>query len=259
MWHVKINITKEEITMIFDAEKKAEECIAWINHWFTNQSGGSKGLVIGISGGKDSTVVAALCAKAIGKEKVLGILMPNGIQSDIADARQVIKETGICAQVVNIDEAYKGIVGGIRETIAVPLNREAMINIAPRVRMTVLYAVAQAHNYRVCGTSNLSERYIGYSTKWGDSACDFNPLGSLTSDEVVAVGQVLGLSQELTHKTPSDGLCGKSDEDNFGFTYAVLNNYIRTGTCENEDIKEKIDRMHLLAGHKTQMPAFLGE
>ena len=134
-----------------------------------------------------------------------------------------------------------------------------MINVPPRLRMTALYAVAQSHNYRVCGTSNLSERYIGYSTKWGDGACDFNPLGIFTSEEVIAIGEFLGLSEKLTRKTPSDGLSGKSDEDNFGFTYAVLNEYIRTGHCEDLEIKEKIDRMHSFAGHKTQMPSYFGE
>lgn len=236
--------------MEFNAVEEAKGCINWIKDWFDNQSGGAKGIALGISGGKDSTVSAKLCASAVGKDRVFGVLMPNGLQSDFEDSREVCREIGIDNDVFNIVDLYDSM--QLRYSIYNGYNfsQQSLINIAPRLRMTVLYAISQDKGYRVCGTSNLSERYIGYSTKWGDGACDFNPLANFTSDEVIAIGDALGLSEYLTHKIPSDGLCGKSDEDNIGFTYKALNRYIRTGVCEDTDIKSKIDKMHLQSRHK---------
>lgn len=177
--------------------------------------------------------------EALGKDRVIGVLMPNGEQKDIDDA---VSHLGIEHFVIDIYESVKAIKEGIENDIEV--SQQAMINLPCRVRMATLYAVSQSNNGRVANTCNLSEDYIGYSTRWGDSVGDFSPLANLTTDEVVAIGDACGLPYELTHKIPADGLCGKTDEDNFGFTYEVLNAYIRTGICEDSVIKSKIDYLH---------------
>ena len=240
---------------MFNAEKVKNELVKWIRDWF-DKNGKDCKAVIGISGGKDSSVVAALCVEALGRDRVFGVLMPDGIQNDIADSFQVVKYLDIDYIETNIE----GAITNIWEEIECPshssfgryrfgyrginLSMQAEINLPPRIRMATLYAVSQSINGRVACTDNLSESYIGYSTRWGDNVGDFAPLANLTSEEVVAVGDALGLPYELTHKVPSDGLCGKTDEDRFGFTYEVLNKYIRTGICEDEEIKAKIDEMH---------------
>ena len=239
--------------MKFNANIQTENCIRWIQTWFEKQSGNAKGAILGISGGKDSTVVAGLLCKALGKNRVFGVLMPNGVQKDISDSHQVCEFLGIKNVVANIEAAYQGIIG----TTEMELSTPAKINISPRIRMTILYALGQEMNYRVAGTGNLSERYIGYTTKWGDGACDFNPIGSFTTDEVIAVGLALGLPKNLIEKIPADGLSGKTDEENIGFSYNVLNRYIREGICEDTEIKEKIDRMHKISSHKQEpIPIF---
>ena len=211
--------------------------------------------VIGISGGKDSSVVAALCVEALGKDRVIGVLMPNGKQSDIEDSIDLVEHLGIPFTQVNIFDGYNGIIknfdnmyiqqpDGSRRGSFINISEQTKINLPPRIRMATLYAISQSVNGRVACTDNLSESYIGYSTRWGDNVGDFSPLVSLTSEEVVAIGDALGLPYDLVHKTPSDGLCGKTDEDNFGFTYEVLNKYIRTGICEDATVKAKIDYLH---------------
>lgn len=224
---------------MFNAIEVKNQCVEWIREWF-EQNGKGCNAVIGISGGKDSSVVAALCVEALGKDRVIGVLMPNGKQSDIFDANFLCYWLDIDNYIVNIKKAIKA----IKSAIPVSLSNQAEVNLPARVRMTTLYAVSQSVNGRVANTCNLSEDWIGYSTRWGDSVGDFSPLANLTTDEVVAVGEALGLPYPLTHKTPADGLCGKTDEDNFGFTYEVLNRYIRTGVCENPETKAKIDSLH---------------
>ena len=237
---------------MFNAEKVKNELVEWIRDWF-DKNGKDCNAVIGISGGKDSSVVAALCVEALGKDRVFGVMMPDGEQKDIDDAFKVCKHLNILHTVVNIgkttDVLRHSILDGLicKDSFSycgINLSEQANINLPPRIRMTTLYAVSQSINGRVACTDNLSESYIGYSTRWGDNIGDFCPLANLTSEEVVAVGDALGLPYELTHKVPSDGLCGKTDEDRFGFTYEVLNKYIRTGVCVDEEIKEKIDAMH---------------
>lgn len=225
----------------FDAVKVKNDCVAWIRDWF-KQNGPNCNAVIGISGGKDSSVMAALCVEALGKNRVVGVLMPNDYQADLADSYMLCEYLDIAHTVINIGPTVESLKSHLRTNIE--LSDQTIINLPPRIRMATLYAVSQSVNGRVANTCNLSEDYIGYSTRWGDSVGDFAPLANLTSEEVVAIGDVCGLPYELTHKTPSDGLCGKTDEDNFGFTYAVLNKYIRTGICEDEDTKAKIDAMH---------------
>ena len=226
---------------MFNATKVKDQCVEWIREWF-EQNGKGCNAVIGISGGKDSSVVAALCVEALGKDRVIGVLMPNGEQKDIADSISLVEHLQIEHFEIDISRSVNAINSEVENNIEI--SQQTMINLPCRIRMATLYAVSQSMNGRVANTCNLSEDYIGYSTRWGDSVGDFSPLANLTSDEVVAVGDICGLPYELTHKVPADGLCGKTDEDNFGFTYEVLNKYIRTGICEDIEVKAKIDKLH---------------
>lgn len=245
-----------------------ESIIQWIKDWFDTQSNGAEGIVIGISGGKDSTVVAKLCVEAIGKERVFGVLMPNGEQKDIADSKRVCELLDIDYVIVNINTSYLSIIDNIiseyshdfsseRKTKLDSKNRimdiseGAMINIAPRVRMTTLYAIAQTKNYRVAGTGNATERVLGYFTKWGDGACDFNPLGFLTCTEVIRLGLDLGLPEELINKTPSDGLSGKTDEEHFGYSYKEIDEVL-LDKIDNGEIYEFIQKSYDKNEHKLQ-------
>ena len=239
---------------MFNAVKVKNECVQWIKEWF-EKIGKNCCAVIGISGGKDSSVVAALCVEALGKENVIGVLMPNGTQSDISDSLKLVDFLNIPNITVNIAEGVSGILNNVRDCIGI--SEQTRVNLPPRIRMATLYAVSQSLNGRVANTCNLSEDWVGYSTRYGDSVGDFSPLSRLTSDEVIAIGDECGLPYELTHKIPSDGLCGKTDEENLGFTYEVLNKYIRTGVCEDENIKKRIDRLHSMNLFKLQlMPCF---
>lgn len=227
---------------MFDAVKIKNDCIQWIRNWFKKNGNGCNA-VLGISGGKDSTVAAALCVEALGKDKVFGVMMPNGIQSDIDDSYAVVKHLDIKHCVIDIFPMMEDFAGSLYKA-NIELSNQATVNLPPRVRMATLYAISQSINGRVVCTDNLSESYVGYSTRWGDSVGDFSPLANLTTDEVIAIGDALELPYELVHKTPADGLCGKTDEDNFGFTYETLNKYIREGVCEDEAAKTKIDFLH---------------
>lgn len=241
---------------MFDAVKAKNDCVQWIRDWF-DKNGKDCNAVIGISGGKDSSVVAALCVEALGKDRVIGVLMPNGIQNDIDDSYAVVKHLGITNFTIDIFPMMEDFAGSLHKAAICPSN-QTIVNLAPRVRMTTLYAISQSMNGRVVCTDNLSESYVGYSTRWGDNVGDFSPLVNLTTDEVIAIGDALGLPYELVHKTPSDGLCGKTDEDNFGFTYEALNKYILTGECEDEVIKAKIDNLHNKNLFKLQpIPSFV--
>lgn len=233
----------------FNPKKEIENITSWIRDWFS-ANGPTATAVVGISGGKDSTLVAALLARALGKDRVFGVIMPNGEMADIEDAQEVVKVLGIRNAVVNIAEAYKGLVESISPVLA--LSEDTKINIPPRLRMTTLYAIAQSlpGGGRVANTCNASEDYVGYSTKFGDAVGDFSPLSEYTVTEVLAIGDELGLPAHLVHKTPSDGLCGLSDEDKLGFTYATLDRYIRTGICEDSATKDSIDRKHRANLHK---------
>lgn len=204
--------------------KLTTDCIEWIKNYFKETNG--RKAVIGISGGKDSSVVAALCVQALGKDNVIGVKIPNGVQSDISDSDKIIDFLGIRSLEVNIQYAYMNLVNQINEK---NISSQAQINMPPRLRMTVLYGVAQNIGGRVANTCNLSEDTVGYATIFGDSAGDFSPLGKLTTEEIVSIGDDLGLPYELVHKTPTDGLCGKTDEDNLGCTYHEINELIRNG------------------------------
>lgn len=250
-----------------DIKKTKEELVQWIYRFF-QENGEGCNAIVGISGGKDSSVVAALCVEALGKDRVIGVLMPNGQQSDIEFSYELVKSLGIEFVLVNIADAVNGVCKNIKSSYKsngkimckqkdIELSEQTLVNLPARIRMSTLYAIAQTFNGRVANTCNLSEDYIGYSTRYGDSVGDFSPLANLTSEEVIAIGKELGLPDDLVLKVPSDGLCGKTDEDNFGFTYNVLNKYIRTGICEDEHIKKKIDNMHKKNLFKLQlMPTF---
>ncbi len=236
---------------MFEVEKVTNNIIEWIKKEKTRTE--AKGFVVGVSGGKDSAVVAGLLCKAVGKDYVIGVMMPNGHQPDMPDSKLVCETLGLRSMVVNINDAYEGIVSKLGKL----QNPETIINIAPRIRMTILYAIAQENGFLVCGTGNKSEEYIGYCTKWGDSAFDINPILNLTTDEVVKIGEYLGLPEKVIHKDPNDGLSGKTDEKKIGFSYEVLNNYIRNGVCEDENIKAKIDEKHKNSRHKFEkQPSF---
>lgn len=227
-----------------------------LNSWIkdkTDSAGGNKA-VIGISGGKDSSVTAALCVKALGSENVIGVLMPDGVQPDIDDAIQlcdILEIPYIIADISPMTTAFKELIRSIDKKHIKEMTDQTRLNIPPRVRMTTLYAISQSiDNSRVINTSNLSEDWIGYSTIYGDTAGAFSPLGMLTSDEVIQLGRYIGLPEKFIIKIPSDGLTGKTDEDVFGFSYDVLNKYIREGVCEDKAIKEKIDSLHQYSRHK---------
>ena len=236
----------------FPANDIKNACVEWIRGFF-EKNGPDCSAVVGISGGKDSSVVAALCAEALGPDRVIGVLMPCGIQADLDMAELLVSTIGIRRYLVNI----KAAVDSLCAAIPFPLSDQARVNLPPRVRMSVLYAVSQSHNGRVANTCNLSEDWVGYSTRYGDMAGDFSPCSRLTVDEVKQVGRTLRLPDCLVDKVPIDGLSGKTDEDNLGFTYAELDRYIRTGQIDNAEHKNRIDALHSRNLFKLQpMPAF---
>lgn len=248
---------------MFDVNKEKENVVQWIRDFFEENSKGCNA-VLGISGGKDSSVAAALCVEALGKDRVIGVLMPNGTQSDIDMSKLLVRHLGIKNITVNIADAYKGMIKGIEsaEKVDMELNfsNQTMINLAPRLRMACVYAVSQSSNGRVVNTCNLSEDWVGYSTRYGDAAGDFSPLSHFTVQEVKALGRACGLPEVLVEKAPSDGLCGKTDEDNLGFTYAMLDKYIRTGEIDDPEKKKLIDNKRKWNKFKLElMPAYTND
>jgi len=227
-----------------------------LNELLRYKESGAKGAVIGLSGGKDSTVSAMLCKKVFGNN-VLAVLMPNGTQLDIDDSKEIARKLDLENITVNIQDAYLGLLDNIDQKYNI--TAKAKTNIPPRLRMTTLYALAQSLGYRVIGTGNKSEGYIGWCTKWGDMACDYNPLCKLTCTDVIEIGKILAkefnLDEKYIVKTPSDGLCGHSDEESFGFTYKQLDQYIETGTTYDTAIDEKIKNMYEAADHKRHLPS----
>ena len=233
-----------------DYNKLKDGIIKNIRDWF-DKNGSKATAVIGISGGKDSTVAAALLVEALGKSRVLGVMMPNGFQSDIEDSERVVKILGIRSITENINTIYATFIQQLMTT-GINVSEDTTINLPPRLRMATLYAIAQSlpEGGRVINTCNYSEDYVGYSTKYGDSAGDISILGNCFVSEVIGIGDALGLPYDLVHKAPSDGLCGKTDEDRFGFTYDDIETYVLTGTTENSEIDAKILKMHKASRHK---------
>lgn len=251
--------------MLKNPEKTKNEIVAWIRDYF-EKNGPECSAVIGISGGKDSGVCAALLKEALGKDRIVAILMPNGEQKDIDDAKLLVKLLDLPHAILNIEGAFKGMADmleGSDELKAITgldqLSTDTRVNLPPRLRMATLYAVGQMlpHGGRVVNTCNRSEDYVGYSTKYGDAAGDFSPLANLLVEEVYQIGEVLHLPEKLVKKAPSDGLSGKTDEDKLGFTYATLDHYVLTGECEDAKTKTRIDHLHKINLHKLElMPSF---
>ena len=244
----------------FDAKKVTKELLIWLRNWFL-ENGKDCNAIIGISGGKDSTITAALCVEALGKDRVYGVMMPNGEQKDISDSIRVCELLDIKNTIVDIKKAVDAekeiALAGIKDFDKNELTNQTLINIPPRIRMTTLYAISQSMNGRVLNTCNLSEEWVGYSTRWGDSAGDVAPLANFTVSEVRKIGLELGLPHDLIYKIPSDGLCGKTDEDNLGFTYEVLDKYIRTGICDDSIVQASIDKKHFQNEFKLKpIPSF---
>jgi NAD+ synthase len=241
---------------MIDIKSVTRRLVRWVADHFENNAGPGSIAVIGISGGKDSSVAAALCAAALGKERVLGVLLPRGIQDDIDTAYDLCGTLGIPFVEINIEKPAQALLDGVAAS-GLELSDIAAVNTPARMRMAALYAVSGIVGGRVVCTSNLSEDWVGYSTKFGDSAGDLAPLAQLTVTEVKAVGRELGLSPAFTDKVPLDGLCGLTDEENLGFTYDVLDRYIREGICEDAVTKAKIDRLHVMSRHKVEpIPVF---
>lgn len=236
--------------MSFDVKKVTEDMILWIQDWFEKNGKGCNA-IIGISGGKDSSVAAAVCVAALGRERVIGVLMPNGRQHDIDMSKKLVDHLGIESYTINIEAGYMGLLEEVKEKLG-GVSRDTEINLAPRVRMATLYAVGQSRNGRVVNTCNLSEDWVGYSTRYGDSVGDFSPLSMLCVREVKAIGRYLGLPEDLIEKIPIDGLCGQTDEEKLGFTYEMLDRYIREGICEDEEKKAKIDRLYSINRFKVR-------
>lgn len=239
----------------FDAKDTKNKLIAWIRDWF-EENGKGCNAIIGISGGKDSSVCAALCVEALGKDRVIGVLMPNLKQDDIDDSYQLVNHLGIKNFTIPISVAVAGIHNQL-EHEGIEVSAQTTMNLPPRIRMSVLYAVSQSMNGRVINTCNLSEDWVGYSTRYGDSVGDMSPLSRLTVQEVKAIGKELNLPANLVDKVPADGLCQKTDEDNLGFTYEALDKYIREGVCEDAEVKARIDYLHKKNKFKLElMPVF---
>lgn len=243
---------------MIDAKIVKNEVVQWIRDWF-DKNGKDCMAVVGISGGKDSSVVAALCVEALGKDRVIGVLMPNHIQDDIKYSHLLCEHLGIKNYTVDVGGAIDELLNNIHfRATDIEISDQTKTNLPARIRMATLYAISQSMNGRVANTCNLSEDWVGYATRYGDAAGDFSPLSQLTVTEVKAIGRELGLPSELVDKTPTDGLCGKTDEDNLGFTYAELDAYIRDGIEPSEEVKAKIDSMHEKNLFKLQlMPSFV--
>ena len=242
---------------MFYAKRVKDQCVEWIKNFF-EENGPDCNAIVGISGGKDSSVAAALCVEALGRNRVIGVLMPQGEQHDIDMAYLLVNHLGIKHYVINVKDAVDGIINSLPKDMEI--TSQTRQNIPPRIRMSTLYAVSQSNNGRVVNTCNLSEDWVGYSTRYGDAAGDFSPMSNLTVTEVKEIGRVLRLPDVLVDKTPIDGLCGKTDEENLGFTYAELDVYIRTGKIEDKEKKEIIDRKHRMNLFKLElMPSFKPE
>ena len=248
----------------FEAASMRDRMVEEIKNLAARQ--GFSKVVIGISGGKDSTVTAALCARALGKENVYGVMLPDGEQKDISDSIRVCEALGIQQRTINIGpmhEALRAVTDQNSPTakeneFVISYHKESDINVGPRLRMTTLRYIAQALGARLAGTGNLSELTVGYCTKDGDTSCDFSVLGSMTSVEVVEVGLTIDeLPRELVVKTPTDGLSGKSDEERLGLTYQDIHKYIRFATCGDAETDEKIRRKEQANLHKRRMPVIL--
>lgn len=247
--------------MFLDPKTEKDRIVKWIREYF-EANGKNCSAVIGISGGKDSSIAAALCVEALGAERVFGVMMPNGGQKDIDDSKRLVDALGIARITIDIGKAFNNLSSAVNDAMSGEISEQAIINLPPRLRMATLYAVAQSlpNGGRVVNTCNLSEDYVGYSTKFGDSAGDFSPLGKLTVGEVVQIGELMPIPADLVHKVPSDGLCGKTDEENLGVTYSQIDDYIIHGTSGDSEADKVIEEKYQKNLHKMMpMPAYYPE
>ena len=250
---------KREYT--FDVEQVTKDCIQWIKDWF-NENGKTCNAVIGISGGKDSTIVAKLCVEALGADRVIGVMMPNGIQKDISDSQRVCEFLGIKNYTINIEDAVNSTLNQMKEC-GIEISEQTRTNLPARIRMSTLYAVSQSNNGRVLNTCNYSENYVSWETKFGDGAGDLSPLGYLTVREVLAIGDYLGLPSDLVHKTPIDGLNTNADgsyvtdEQGLGFSYDELDDYLLDDVKPSQEKLERIEKLHERGIAKNRMLTFL--
>ena len=243
---------------IIDAEKEVQHIVDEIKHYFVKNGNENTKAVIGISGGKDSTIAAALLVRALGPERVVGVMMPNGEQADLHEAKKVCQILGIRGYIMNIGFTYTDLIDDFVNHTGLPVNDQIITNAPARLRMNVLYMVAAAVGGRVINTGNASELYVGYTTKYGDLAGDFAILRNYYVRDVYAIGDVLTeLPAHLVHKTPGDGMSGKTDEDNMGFTYEVLDAYLLDKVSPNCDTLYRIEERHNRNIHKNgiQIPA----
>lgn len=240
--------------MIKDMKKEIEEITKWIKDYVKGAN--AEGVVVGNSGGKDSATVIALAQKALGKEKVLTVAMPcNSKSSDLEDAELVANKFEVPLLKIDLTETYKTLESEISKQIKSKeewRDKEAKINAKPRLRMTTLYYIAQNLNYLVIGTGNKCEAVVGYTTKWGDSAYDFNPIGDFTVEEVLEIGKYLGVPDKIINKAPSDGLGKFTDEEKLGVTYKQIAEYIETGKTE-EKAMEIIQKKEKSSKHKREL------
>ena len=250
---------KREYT--FDVEKVTKDCILWIKNWFEKNGPGCNA-VIGISGGKDSTIITKLCVEALGADRVIGVMMPNGVQKDISDSIKVCKLLGIKNYTINIEGAVNSTLNQMKEC-GIEITEQARTNLPARIRMSTLYAVSQSNNGRVLNTCNYSENYVSWETKFGDGAGDLSPLGYLTVREVLAIGDYLGLPSDLVHKTPIDGLNTNADgsyvtdEQGLGFSYDELDDYLLDDVKPSPEKLERIEKLHERGIAKNRMLIFL--
>ena len=245
----------------FDVEKVTKDCIQWIKNWFEKNGPGCNA-VIGISGGKDSTIVTKLCVEALGADRVIGVMMPNGVQKDISDSIKVCKLLGIKNYTINIEDVVSSTLNQMKEC-GIEISEQTRINLPARIRMSTLYAVSQSNNGRVLNTCNYSENYVSWETKFGDGAGDLSPLGYLTVREVLAIGDYLGLPSDLVHKTPIDGLNTNADgsyvtdEQGLGFSYDELDDYLLDDVKPSQEKLERIEKLHERGIAKNRMLTFL--
>lgn len=231
-----------------------QKVIVNIKNWIKDyvKQSGADGVVVGNSGGKDSATVIALAVEALGKSNVITIGMPcNSVNKDLEDAKIVADKFNVKFIEIELTDIYTRLEKAIESAIKEDLTEESKINIKPRLRMTTLYAIAQTYNYLVIGTGNLCERMVGYTTKWGDSASDFNPIANFTVEEVIQIGEYLGVPEDIIKKSPSDGISGKADEERMGVTYKQISEYIETGKTDKEVI-EKIQNKYKISKHKRE-------
>lgn len=229
-------------------KQEVKKIITWVKEYVKNSN--AKGIVIGNSGGKDSAVVMAIAVNAIGKENVLAVGMPClSNESDLEDAKLVANTFGVKMITADLSKTYLDLETEIQKSLNKEISTDSKINMKPRLRMTTLYSIAQSLGYLVIGTGNLCEATVGYTTKWGDSAYDFNPIANFTVEEVLEIGRILGVPEKIIKKAPNDGLGSGTDEEKLGILYSQITEYINTGKTEPKAM-EKIKELNQKSEHK---------